>query len=145
MTIEFIAAIALAQQDWPKVAELQSGELVRLYERTMSRRGQFDKVMVLTPNKVFVRDGDMRNWAMLTDAQQAELKTIMATEPVGLRNKKRQNPMWPSAYDGSDQWMNYKTGRGRVRQWTNKEFEYPHGDCPLTAFLESLRTQLASG
>lgn len=139
------AAFALAfnqGQELPKPAELQPGEVVRLFERTMSRRGTFENILVLTPNKAFWKNGDVRNWAMLTSYQQAQLKAILHAEPEGLRSKKRPNPMWPSAYDGSDQWLTYRVGRV-VKRWGNNEYEYPLSNCSFTAFLDGIKLQLS--
>jgi hypothetical protein len=143
MIIETLLAIAVKQSDWPLPAELQKGEVLRVYERTMSRQGIFERVLVLTPNKVFMKDVEKRNWAMLTRAQQSELKSILASEPAGLRSSKRPNPMWPSTYDGSDQWMAYRVGQS-VKTWTNREYEYPSDEAPLAKFIQAIRTQLGS-
>lgn len=144
MTIGFIAAIAMAQEDWPKSAELRPGEVVRVYDRTMSRQGQFDKVIVFTAKKVFLKSPEVHSWAMLTPTQQGELKSILAQDPEGLRAKKRPNPMWPSAYDGSDRWMSYRLHK-MIGSWTNRDYEEPStGDCPLFQFIESVRSQLVS-
>lgn len=137
-----IVALVLRQDELPKPAELLPGEVARIYERTMSRRGIFDKVLVFTPNKVFLKDGDARNWAMLSNDQKKELRKIFMKEPQGLRGKKRPNPMWPSAYDGSDQWITYRVGKSQ-RVWTNKEYEYPQ-ESPLGKFVEGIRMQLAA-
>lgn len=141
MILETLVAVAIQQSEWPKPGELMPGETLRIYERTMSRRGIFEKVIVFTPNKVFMKNGELRNWAMLTSAQQKELRTIFAKEPVGLRDQKRPNPMWPSTYDGSDQWMSYRVGRS-VKTWTNKDYEFP-SESSLSKFVEAIRAQLA--
>lgn len=140
MIIESLFAITLQVTQWPEPAELRTGEVMRLYQRTMSRRGQFESILVVTPNKAFLKQGDVRNWTMLTSAQQAEVKAIFANEPAGLRTKKRSNPMWPSAYDGSDEWMSYRVKRS-VKTWTNREYEFPE-ESSLSKFVEALRTQL---
>jgi hypothetical protein len=135
-----VFAFTLAQdQNWPKPAELQPGEVLRVYEQTMSRRGTYENILVLTPTKAYSKNGDVRNWTMLTNIQQAKLKKILAQDPIGLRSKKRPNPMWPSAYDGSDLRITYRIGRMKHR-WGNNEYEYP--DCDLTNYIEDIRTQL---
>jgi len=143
MIIETLVSIlALKQDKLPNPAVLQSGEVIRMYERTMSRRGQFEKILVLTPNKAFQKDGDKRNWMMLTTTQQSQLKQILAKEPKGLRDKKRENPMWPSAYDSTDIWLNYRIDR-KENLWTNHDYIYPEMDCTLTKFLADIKTKMA--
>ena len=147
MTVATFAVIAtfatLAQgQVLPKPAELRSGEVLRVYERTMSRRGTFENILVLTPTKAFSRNGDVRSWAMLTMVQQTQLKDILTQDPIGLRSNKRPNPMWPSAYDASDMWITYRVGK-TLKKWGNNEYEYPTSDCPIAKFLEEIKTQLS--
>ncbi len=143
MIIETLVTIlALTQDKLPNPAVLQKGEVVRIYERTMSRRGQFENILVLTPNKTFSKDGDVRHWMMLTAAQQSQLKTILAKKPKGLRDKKRENPMWPSAYDAQDIWMTYRVDKTN-QLWTNRDYIYPEADCPLTKFIADIKTKLA--
>ena len=139
--IATLATLAPAQE-LPKPAELRSGEVLRVYERTMSRRGTFENILVLTPTKAFSRIGDVRNWAMLTTVQQTQLKDILTQDPIGLRSKKRPNPMWPSAYDASDMWITYRVGK-ILKKWGNNEYEYPTSDCPIAKFLEEIKTQLS--
>ena len=142
ITEAIFVALALKQDELPKPAELLTGEVVRIYERTMSRRGIFDHVLVFTPNKVFLKDGEARNWAMLSNEQKKELREIFTKEPAGLRSKQRPNPMWPSTYDGPDQWITYRVGK-TLKTWTNKEYEYPQ-ESRFGKFVEAIKTQLAS-
>ncbi|MEI8281072.1 MAG: hypothetical protein WCG75_01585 [Armatimonadota bacterium] len=143
MIIEtFVSILALTQDKLPNPAVLQAGEVVRIYERTMSRRGQFENILVLTQKKAFVKEGDVRHWMMLNTDQQSQLKSILEKEPKGLRDKKRENPMWPSAYDAQDIWMSYRIDR-KVNLWTNRDYIYPDLDCPLTKFIADINTKLA--
>lgn len=119
-----IVALGAVQRDWPQQAELRQGEVIRSYQRTMSRRGTFERIVVFTPTKVFVKEGEKRYFAMLSEGDRTFLKELLLKEPEGLRGKKRENPMWPSAYDGTDQWMTYRIGRS-VKTWTNEQFEFP--------------------
>ena len=138
----FAVLATLAQvQELPKPAELRSGEVLRVYERTMSRRGTFENILVFTPTKAFSRNGDVRNWAILTSGQQTQLKDILTKDPIGLRSNKRPNPMWPSAYDGSDIWITYRVGR-TLKKWGNNEYEYPTSDCPIAKIIQEIKTQL---
>jgi hypothetical protein len=140
-SVAFVFALS-QDQNWPKPAELRSGEVLRVYERTMSRRGTFENILVFTPTKAFSRNGDARSWAMLTSAQQTQLKEILIKDPIGLRSNKRTNPMWPSAYDGSDIWITYRLGR-TLKKWGNNEYEYPTSDCPIAKFIQELKTQMS--
>ncbi|MEI7984245.1 MAG: hypothetical protein WCI55_01355 [Armatimonadota bacterium] len=140
-TISALATFTQAQE-LPKPAELRSGEVLRVYERTMSRRGTFENILVVTPTKAFSRNGDARSWAMLTSAQQTQLKEILTKDPIGLRSNKRPNPMWPSAYDASDIWITYRLGRTK-KSWGNNEYEYPTSDCPIAKFIQELKTQMS--
>ncbi|HLO97331.1 MAG TPA: hypothetical protein VK171_01945 [Fimbriimonas sp.] len=140
MIIETVVlSLGAVQSDWPKQAELRTGEVLRSYEKTMSRRGVFEKILVLTPTKVFVKDGETCHFALLSKEQQIELKSILATEPKGLRDKPRENPMWPSTYDGTDHWMSYRVGR-TTKTWTNKAYEFPE-NAALGEFLASIYTR----
>jgi hypothetical protein len=145
MIVSSVASFVVISQgqDRFKKTELRSGELVRLVERTVSRRGTYEQVLVLTAKKAFSKEGEIRHSALLTSSQQSQLKTILAMDPAGLRSKKRSNPMWPSAYDGSDMWMCYRVGSS-VMQWGNNEFEYPGENCSLTKWLDAIRNQLNS-
>ena len=143
MIIGSVAVIfAFAQgQELPKQAQLRPGEVLRVLERTMSRRGTFESVLVLTSSKAFIKEGDARHSMVLNPYQQSLLKAILAKEPVGLRAKKRPNPMWPSAYDASDMWITYRIGR-TMNRWGNNDYEYPTDNCPLTKLIEEVKTQM---
>lgn len=140
-SVAFIFALT-QDQNWPKPAELRSGEVLRVYERTMSRRGTFENILVFTPTKAFSRNGDVRNWTILSPTQQTQLKDILTKDPIGLRSIKRPNPMWPSAYDGSDIWITYRLGRTK-KSWGNNEYEYPTSDCPIAKLIQEIKTQLS--
>ena len=133
--------LGLSQEQLPKPAELASGEVIRIYQRSFGRK-LFENILVLTPTKAFNVDGEIRHWMRLSRDQQVQLKSILSTEPKGFRDKKRDHPMWPSAYDASDIWMSYRVG-SETRLWTNRDYEYPTADCPLAKFLYDLKTKLA--
>lgn len=141
-SVAFIFALAQGQE-LPKLAQLRPGEVLRVLERTMSRRGTFENVLVLTSSKAFIKEGDARHSMVLNPSQQSLLKAILAKEPVGLRAKKRPNPMWPSAYDASDMWITYRIGR-TMKRWGNNDYEYPTSNCPLIKLFEEIKTQMAA-
>ncbi len=143
MTFATVATIlSLSQEKLPKPAEMRAGEVIRIYERSYGRQ-LFEHILVLTPTKAFHKYGDVRHSMMLTAAQQSDLKTMLASEPKGLRDKKRDRPMWPSAYDAQDIWMSYRIGR-KENLWTNRDYLYPVSDCPLAKFLDDIKTKLAA-
>ena len=138
----FATLFALSQEELPKPAELQPGEVLRIYERAFGRK-LYESVLVLTPTKAFNKNGDIRHWMKLTPTQQAQLKTIFAIEPKNLKSKKKDKPMWPSSYDAQDIWMTYRVNH--IDQlWTNRDYSFPEFDCPLTKFLNDIRTALAN-
>ena len=120
---------------------LRAGELVRLYERTMSRAGTYQTLIALTPTKAFFKTREWANTVSLSAEQQAILKASLRSESLrSLVAAKRENPMWPSAYDATDQWMAYRVGSTKFK-WTNHDYEYPGEKCSLTKLIEELRAQ----
>ena len=141
-----LAAMATAlffmQDDLPKPVELQHGELVRFYERSMGK-GIYVNVLVLTPNKAYIQLGENRGTPMLTGSQQVNLAEILRREPIGLKSKRRDKPAWPSSYDAQDQWITYRVGQ-TVGRWSNDQFEYPTENCPLIKFIEDVKKKLSN-
>jgi hypothetical protein len=135
-------AIQLTKPVEPEIAtKLRQGEVVRFYERTMSRAGTFQVLMVLTPSKAFVKTRDWARTLALSTEQQSALKLSLTSEEIrNLTSKKRANPMWPSAYDAPDQWLSYRIG-GSICSWTNHDYENPGPRCALTQLIDALREQ----
>ena len=144
MIVSTLATIlSLSQEQLPKSAELRSGEVIRVYERSYGGPALFEQVLALTPTKAFSNYNGLRHWMWLTTVQQDSLKSILAEEPKNLRAKKRDKPMWPSSYDAQDVWMTYRVNHAD-QLWTNRDYAYPVDDCPLAKFLNDIKMKLAA-
>lgn len=126
----------------PEVAsKLRKGELIRLYERTFSRRGTYQVLVVMTSSKAFVKTTEWANSIQLSAEQAASLKqSLTGSESVKLRAKKRASPMWPSAYDAPDEWLAYRVGSTSYK-WTNHDYENPGDECGITKLIREIREQ----
>jgi hypothetical protein len=70
MLTNLIIAAQLTKPIEPDVAsKLRKGELIRLYERTFSRRGAYQVLVVITSSKAFVKTTEWANSVLLSPEQ----------------------------------------------------------------------------
>lgn len=136
------APVEIPEHIAPKL-KLQRGELVHYVEfGGMRRGGPFDMVLAISAKQGKLITNKGTATLPLTSAQRQTLRTALRTTTVkGLNGKAREQAYWPSAADGIDVFLRFKSGRKEVT-WTNYGF---HPKEPEAAMVKLVRELYADG
>ncbi len=135
-TLVLSVLVQFPQGDLGQLTTLRPGELVRCYRRGgRTRNGLFQELIVVTPKWVYIKS----NTGSTVVEQDAHSRSSWASalkqaNPTILRSNKRDNPMFPSAYDAVDVFLSYRY-QGQVIRWTNEAYEEPRSGLSLLSML----------
>lgn len=122
------------------IARLRAGEVVRLYRTGgLTPRGTYFSLMVVTNSGgVFVKDVDGNHTSKLEGSAMASLRKALATTNwKQVTASPRSEPYGPSAYDGTDIYLNFRQG-SILRNWNNIQWHFPER-FPLLDEVERIR------
>lgn len=123
-----------------EAVRLRAGEQVRLYRRGgRTANGLYQALVVVAGDKVFVKTHTSAGSLKLTGEQKSKLSVALA--PINLAtltSKKRDRPMWPSAYDAQDLSLAARRGKD-IFTWSNEAYEEP-SDVPLLELLQEFES-----
>lgn len=120
------------------VTKLGEGERVRYYKAGgRTRNGLYQCLITVTMNRVWVKTNEVaKNWALTPSAEKSFKEALNATKPKDFTKRLRQAPGWPSAYDGADQYITYRSGK-LVFKGNNFKYDVQTQDSKLIELLES--------